>query len=152
MTEVLTIAPDDPLDPGATALLDASQALMRRLYSPDQNHFLSLEALRAPDVRFLTARLGDRTLGCCAVKLRDGYGEIKSFYVDEAARGHGVGQKLIEAIEDLARAEAVPVLNLETGDLLDAACRLYARMGYTRCPPFGDYEENGASVFMTKTL
>jgi len=152
MSEVVTIAPGDPLDPGASALLDASQALMVRLYSAEENHFLSHEALRGPDVRFLVARLGERPVGCCAVRLCDGYGEIKSFYVDEAARGHGIGRKLIAAIEDQARADSLPVLNLETGELLDAACRLYQRMGYTRCPPFGDYVDNGSSVFMTKTL
>ncbi|EAQ04531.1 acetyltransferase, GNAT family protein [Pseudooceanicola batsensis HTCC2597] len=149
---MIIVEPGDPIAPPASALLDASQALMRRLFDPEENHFLSHAALAQPDVRFFTARDGAETLGCAALKLCDGYGEVKSFYVSGAARGRGIGAALLRQIEDTARDEGVSLLRLETADRLDAACRLYERHGFTRRGPFGAYAENGTSVFMEKTL
>lgn len=149
---MLIIAPGNPTEPPASDLLDASQALMRRLFNPEENHFLSHAALAQPDVRFFVARDGAETLGTAALKICDGYGEVKSFFVTEAARGRGVGAALLRQIEDQARAEGLSELKLETADKLDAACRLYERHGFTRRGPFGAYEANGTSVFMEKTL
>ncbi len=142
----------NPLDPPGTALLDASQALMRKLFNPEDNHFLSHDALAQPDVRFYVARRGDDHIGCGALKICDGYGEIKSFFVTEQARGHGVGAAILRQIEDQARTESLPALKLETGDTLTAAQRLYTRHGFTICGPFGDYDDFPRSVFMEKPL
>lgn len=149
---MIIVEPGNPLAPEASALLDASQALMRHLFNPEENHFLSHKALAQPDVRFFTARDGDDTLGTAALKLCDGYAEVKSFFVTDAARGRGVGAALLRQIEDCARTEGVTELKLETAEKLDAACRLYERHGFTRRGPFADYAENGTSVFMEKTL
>ena len=138
--------------PEAVRLLDASHALMRALFEPEENNFLDHAALAAADIRFFIARDAAATLGCGALQIKPDYGEVKSFYVDEAARGKGVGSALLRQIEDQARAEGLSTLKLETGDALEAACRLYERHGFARCGIFGDYEENGTSVFMTKDL
>ncbi|WP_136636509.1 GNAT family N-acetyltransferase [Pseudooceanicola onchidii] len=149
---MIIVEPGNPLAPEASALLDASQALMRRLFNPEENHFLSHAALAQPEVRFFTARDGAETLGTAALKLCDGYGEVKSFFVTDAARGRGVGAALLRQIEDTARAEGLTLLRLETAELLDAACRLYERNGFARRGPFGAYQANGTSVFMEKSL
>mgnify|MGYP000274135170 CR=1 FL=1 len=149
---MIIVEPGNPLDPPASALLDASQGLMRRLFNPEENHFLSHEALAKPDIRFFTARDGAEMLGTAALKLCDGYGEVKSFFVTDAARGKGVGAAMLRQIEDAARAEGITLLRLETADKLDPACRLYERTGFTRRGPFGAYQANGTSVFMEKTL
>ncbi|QPM91046.1 GNAT family N-acetyltransferase [Pseudooceanicola algae] len=149
---MITVTPAAATDPEAVRLLDASQALMKQLYKPEENNFLSHAALSRPDIRFFLARSGDEVLGCGALQIKSGYGEIKSFYTDEAARGRGVGSALLTRIEDEARANALPILRLETGDALAAACRLYEARGYARCGAFGDYADNGVSVFMEKTL
>lgn len=149
---MITVEPGNPLEPPASALLDASQTLMRRLFNPEDNHFLSHDALAQPDVRFFIARDGAEILGTAALKLCDGYGEIKSFFVTDAARGRGIGAALLRQIEDAARAEGVTELKLETAELLDAACRLYERHGFSRCGPFGTYQATETSVFMEKSL
>lgn len=149
---MIIVEPCSPLDPAASALLDASQGLMRRLFNPEENHFLSHEALAQPDVRFFTARDGTETLGTAALKLCDGYGEVKSFFVADAARGRGIGAALLRQIEDTARDEGITLLRLETAEKLDAAIRLYDRAGFTRRGPFGAYQDNGTSVFMEKSL
>lgn len=149
---MIIIEPTAPTHPDAVRLLNASHALMNSLYTPDQCHALDHAALLDPSIRFFTAREGNDVLGCGALQVKTGYGEVKSFYVDKAARGKGVGAALIRQIEDQARDDGLPTLKLETGDELAAACRLYERHGFTRCGAFGDYVENGSSVFMTKDL
>jgi putative acetyltransferase len=84
--------------------------------------------------------------------VKPGYGELKSVFVAEAARGRGAGALLLDRLEQAARDEALPLIRLETGDRLTAAHRLYARHGFAVRGPFGDYVENGSSVFMEKRL
>ncbi|MGR3662537.1 MAG: GNAT family N-acetyltransferase [Paracoccaceae bacterium] len=142
----------DPRDPAATKLLQASHALMQELFDPQANHFLSIDALCEPNIRFFVARVDGDIRGCGALALKDGYGEIKSMYVDPDTRGLGLAAQLIEGIEAAAKAENLAVLKLETGDLLHDAHRLYERQGFTRCGPFGDYIEEPSSIYMTKKL
>ncbi|QIE54729.1 GNAT family N-acetyltransferase [Pikeienuella piscinae] len=142
----------DPREPAATALLEASHALMRALFPAETNHFLSIDALCAPDIRFFLAE-GDRdALGCGALALRDGYGEIKSMFVAPEARGTGAGAAILNRIEDEARAAGLPCLRLETGDRLHAAHRLYLRCGFGFRGPFGAYSAAPESLFMEKPL
>ncbi len=142
----------DPHDPQATALLQQSHALMQALFPPEDNFYLSIDDLVASDIHFYTGRIGDVILGTGALRVCDGYGEIKSMFVDEAARGKGVADAILRQIEDQARNLSLPVLKLETGNILHAAQKLYARHGFTPCGPFGDYPEIASSVFMEKRL
>ena len=152
----VTVRHADPLSPEGRALLAASQARLASLYLPEHNHFLSIDELARPHVDFWIAEgepgEGRPALGCVALARLDGYGEVKSLWVDPAARGRGVGGALLTALERRARAEGLPVLRLETGDDLYEAHRLYRRHGFSDRGPFGDYEEGPHSVFMEKTL
>lgn len=139
-------------DPGPRALIEASHDLMRSLFKPEENYFLPIEALTAPDIRFFAAYDGETTLGCGALHVKPGYGELKSVFVSEAARGRGVGRALLDRLEQAARDERLSLIRLETGDLLADAHRLYARLGYVERGPFGDYVANGSSLFMEKRL
>jgi len=147
-----TIAPADPLAPGPAALLAAAQALQAEIYPPENNFSLPTAALAAPEIRFLAATEGDLVLGVGALKVAGGYGEVKSMFTAPEARGRGVAEAILAALEALARAEGLTAMKLETGDELAAAVRLYERVGFSRCGPFGDYEDNGSSVFMQKPL
>lgn len=149
---MITVEKSDPRDAQATALLEASHALMQSLFPPEDNFFLSVEALCTPDIRFFTAREGARVLGTGALAIRDGYGEVKSMFVAEDARGRGIADALMRQIEDAARDEGLRALKLETGNLLHAARALYARHGFTDCERFGDYPDAKTSIFMEKTL
>ena len=148
----LIIEAADPTSPGASALLQASHALMERLFPPDENHYLSLDALKAPHIHFFTARSGADVVGTIALAECGTYGELKSLYVAETARGTGAADALLRQAEDHARALGLATLMLETGDKLAAAIRFYTRHGYSPCDPFGAYSANNSSVFMTKAL
>ena len=148
----VTVRPADPRSPEGRALLGASHALLTSLYPPEDNHFLSVDELAAPHIDFWIAESEDRALGCVALARFDGYGEVKSMFVDPASRGMGVGAALMATLEARSREAGVAVLRLETGDTLDAAHRLYQRHGFALCGPFGQYTESPHSVFMEKRL
>lgn len=142
----------DPRQPQAAALLRQSHALMQSLFPPEDNFYLDIDDLVAPHIHFFTAREGDDVLGTVALMVKADYGEVKSMFVSEDARGKGVGAALLRQIEDAAREEGIPVLRLETGNILHAAHRLYARQGFSECGVFGDYEDANSSIFMEKAL
>ena len=148
----LIIEPGDPTAPGPATLLRASHALMEALFPPEDNHYLSLEALKSPDIAFFVARDGSETLGTGALAHHGTYGELKSMFVAENARGRGVAAAILRQLEDHARAETLPLIRLETGNTLHAAHRLYARHGFALCGVFGDYHESPSSLFMEKRL
>jgi putative acetyltransferase len=149
---MLIVTPGDPSEPQARALLAQSHALMLSLFPAEDNFALDVENLLAPDIRFFIAREGQTVLGTGALRIRPGYGEVKSMFTAESARGRGVAAALLRQIEDEARANALPVLRLETGETLVAAMRLYKQHGFCRCERFGDYPENETSVFLEKRL
>ena len=84
------IAPADPREPGARALLCAHRALMGAQFEAHRDHGLDAEALAAPGVRFVLARRrGGRPLGRAALAVGDGHGEVSMFVAPEA-RGSGL--------------------------------------------------------------
>lgn len=149
---MIIVAACDPHEPQATALLRQSHALMKSLFPPEDNFFLDIDDLCAPHIRFFAAREDGQIIGTGALAIKEGYGEVKSMFVDEAARGRGVADAVLRRVEDEARAEGLSVLRLETGNVLYAAHRLYARHGFVRCGVFGDYTDAASSLFMEKPL
>ena len=148
----VTVRLGSPHEPGATALLQASHAYLQSLYPPEDNFFLSIDALSAPHVSFFVAELAGETIGCAALADKGNYAEVKSMFTAPTARGTGTGAALMQALEAHARALGLLLMRLETGDNLYSAHRLYERHGFTRCGPFGDYREAVHSVFMEKRL
>jgi putative acetyltransferase len=150
--ESFTIALERADRPDVEALLREVRALMAGLYPPESCHGLDLDAYERPGVRLFVARDGGVALGCGAFQLHgDGSAELKSMFVAPAARGRGVGRRVLEAIETAVRGR-VSVLRLETGVKQHAAIRLYERAGFRRRGPFGSYRDDPLSVFMEKAL
>ncbi len=149
---MITVRPGHPKSPEGTALLTASQTYLASLYPPEDNHFLSIDALCAPHIRFFIAETATTPLGCAALAVMQDYGEVKSMFVAPQARGTGTGAALMQRLEEEGRALGLTWLRLETGDDLFPAHRLYRRHGFTDCGPFGDYREGPHSVFMEKRL
>ena len=149
---MIKVAPADPRSAGSAALLAQSHTLMKELFPADACHYLDLDALCAPNIRFFAASEGSDVLGTGALAIKDGYGEVKSMFTAQAGRGKGVAAAVLRMIEDTAREEELSLLKLETGTGLDAAHRLYGRFGFEICGPFGDYAQSPYSIFMEKAL
>lgn len=153
MSPNLVIREETPDQPEVVRLLAARDALLDALYPPESCHHLDLGALMQPEVTFLVARRSGLAVGCAAVvRQGGGSGEIKSMFVDAAARGTGVGRALLTAVEDAARAEGISTLRLETGVHQREALGLYRAAGYREIGPFGEYRSDPLSVFMEKRL
>ncbi|MCL1633385.1 bifunctional helix-turn-helix transcriptional regulator/GNAT family N-acetyltransferase [Luteimonas sp. SX5] len=97
------------------------------------------EELVPPTGLFLIARLDDRAVGCGALKQRNrGVGEIKRMWVAPDARGLGIAQRLLEALEHHAARMGMDTLQLDTNRALTEARALYARNGYREIPRYND--------------
>ena len=151
----MLVGKDDPRRPDVTRLLEAHLALMHSLSPPESVHALDLDGLTAPGVTFWTGREEGRVLVCGALKELDpGHGEIKSMHTAEAARGRGLGERMLLHIIEEAKARGYERLSLETGRpaTFGAAQRLYRRHGFEECPPFANYTDDPFSLCMTLRL
>lgn len=141
-------SPDQPDVIGLIADLDAYQD---SLYPPESRYALDLSSLKKSNVRFVVARDSEgRAIGCGAIVLYDGYGELKRMYVRVQSRGGGVAREVLALLESSAIDAGCKVFKLETGPFQPEALAFYARSGYERCERFGDYKDDPNSVFMWK--
>jgi len=92
-----------------------------------------------PDGVLLVARVDGQPCGCVGLRLlRDGIGEVTRLFVVRAARGRGLGMRLMEALEATARNRGLNTLRRDTRTDLVEARRLHAGLGYREVAPFND--------------
>ncbi|BCW46885.1 GNAT family N-acetyltransferase [Arthrobacter sp. StoSoilB5] len=152
---MIQIAPDDPTRPDVHQLLSEHLADMFATSPAESVHALDHSALSHEAITFWTAREDGVLLGCGALKeLTDGHAEIKSMRTTTNARGRGVATLVLKHIVAQASERGYERISLETGteEYFAPARRLYARHGFTECPPFADYTLDPNSVFMELTL
>ena len=146
---------DDLSRPAIHALLEEHLRNMREISPPESVHALDLDKLRSPDITFWTVWEDAQLIGCGALKELDRvHGEIKSMRTPEALRRKGAGRAMLAHIIGQARARSYERLSLETGsfDAFKPARQLYESVGFVYCGPFGTYEEDPNSMFMTLRL
>lgn len=138
---VIETTPDDP----ATAALLAAYFAERvdgfptgryRVPAPDPAQF-------TPPGVFLRIEEDDGVPLACGglreIEPADGRRmEVKHLYVAPAARGAGVGRRLLSRLEAHARREGAVWLVLDTNRSLEAAARLYRSSGFLPVAPFND--------------
>ncbi len=88
------------------------------------------------------------------VPASDGVAELISMWVSPAARGRGVGDQLVRAVERWARQVHAEVLQLAVAQGNDNAEALYRRNGFRETGKLGDLMPGGVSreYIMAKTL
>ena len=64
--------------------------------------------------------------------------EIKRMWISPAARGLGLGRRLLETLEACALAGGARTARLETGGVLTEALALYRSAGWVEVPAFND--------------
>ncbi len=149
----VSIRVESPGQPDVAELVHELDAYLTALYPAESNHLLDLAALSARDVRFLVARQAGRALGCGALRVDPaGYGEVKRMFVLPAARGLGLGRRILDELEAEARRMGLACLRLETGISQPEAIALYRASGFVEREPFGAYGLDPLSLFMEKPL
>jgi putative acetyltransferase len=152
----ITVAAPEPFDSAdARRLVAALDAHLAARYPPEQRFGPNLKAEHiGPGLgTFLVARLDGVAVGCGALKRLDETSvEVKRMYVEPELRGRGVAKKILDSLEDAARALGARRLVLETGIYQDEAIGLYRRAGFFEIECFGEYARVPTSVCFEKTI
>ena len=141
--------------PKIKALLSEHLHAMTLHLPPESIHALDLDSLRQPEITFWTVWEGGELLGCGALKeLSTKHAELKSMRTSSQHLRKGVARHLLHFILDEAKRRGYQRISLETGSAVafHPAHHLYESLGFTYCPPFGDYTDDPYSVFMTREL
>jgi len=149
----VSIAIETARQPDVERLLGLGDEFAMSLYPVEECFLLDLAELEAPGVSVFVARSANAALGMAALVVKaDGSAEMKRVFVEDRARGQGLAGQLLDAVEALARAAGVGVIQLETGPRSVAALALYEKHGYRHIPLFGQYLGSASSVCMEKSL
>ena len=91
------------------------------------------ELLADPRVTMLAARDGDSCLGSVAVTRKDAsLAYLGMLCVEPDLQSSGLGRRLLDAAEDMARAEGVKAMEMTVIDGRDTLIAWYERRGYVR--------------------
>jgi GNAT superfamily N-acetyltransferase len=147
----------EPFDsPDVEALTTAQQAEMRGIYEGEADIGPTREAAMfvEPDGIFLVMRDDEGIAVACGgvARFDPERGELKRMYVVPAARGRGLGRRLLVDLEDAARSLGYRALVLETGDRQPEALGLYESSGYERIPCYPPYDSRALSLCFEKPL
>ena len=145
----------DPRRPEARACLQAYFSELSHRFDGGFDPARSISAddgeLSAPAGLLLVATSRGEPIGCGALKFHGGApAEIKRMWVAPAARGLGVGRRLLTELEAHAAAQGARTLRLETNRTLGEAIGLYRAAGYREVAAFND--EPYAHHWFEKTL
>jgi DNA-binding MarR family transcriptional regulator/ribosomal protein S18 acetylase RimI-like enzyme len=134
----------DPEGPDAQRCLRAYVAELNRRapdrgFDPAKGSTAAPHEVQWPNGAFVVVYLSGEPVGCGAVKHHPGdVSDIKRMWIAESARGLGLGRRLLQHLEGLARKHGSNEARLETGDVLGEAIALYRSAGYVEVPPFND--------------
>jgi len=136
--------------PAAQKMIAAALADLAERYggSGDDNPIDPLQ-FDPPEGGFLVAwRSGEpvgcggwRTLAHVQEEFAEDIAEIKRMYVAPTARGKGVADRLLQALEESAREAGMRRVWLETGARQPEAIAFYERNGYERITDYGYYKD-----------
>jgi GNAT superfamily N-acetyltransferase len=133
----------DPASPDAQRCVRSYFAELNRRsrvpYDPAAGVSAEPHEMTPPAGAFLVAYLHSEPVACGGVKhLPRGPSDIKRMWVSPAARGLGIGRRLLGELERLVLETGASVARLETSGLLTEAISLYRSAGYVEVPPFND--------------
>jgi DNA-binding MarR family transcriptional regulator/GNAT superfamily N-acetyltransferase len=137
------IADCDPRRPEARFCLQSYFGELSRRFDSGFDPARSISAdddeLTLPAGLLLVATLHGEPVGCGALKFHGGApAEIKRMWVAPAARGTGLGRRLLAELEERAAHSGAACVRLETNGALTEAIALYRSAGYREVPAFSD--------------
>jgi len=141
-SSAVRLSVEKPDGPAAQYCLERYFEELRARFETGFDPALGISAVPAeltpPRGYFVLAVLNEEPVGCGALKCHAAFGEIKRMWVAPAARGLGIGTRILLRLEELARERRLPLLRLETNKALTEAQSLYRRHGFREVPAFND--------------
>lgn len=136
---MLRVSPVAFDDPDAMRLLREYFAELRERFGAfDAPAEASLEA-DARDGVVLLAYDDGRAVACGSLRRFDADTlEVKRMFVDQGARGRGLGREMLSALEEAALARGCRRIVLDTASSLVEAAALYASAGYVEIARYND--------------
>lgn len=126
--ELASVASDELVDAFARLVPQLSRSSL----PPDRDALARMIAAGASDV--FVARIDGRVVGSLTLVIFEIPTGVRAWIedvvVDEAARGHGVGEALNRAALERARARGAKTVDLTSRPSREAANRLYRRLGF----------------------
>jgi putative acetyltransferase len=153
MALIFTI--EEPTNTEVLTIIAAHLAFARETTPEEHVHALDASGVSGPTITLFGAREEGILLGIGALRELDPtHGELKSMHVLKAARGRGVGRGMVAHLLTVARERGYARVSLETGthEGFNAARAMYSQMGFSTCPPFGDYAPHPGNTFMSMEL
>jgi DNA-binding MarR family transcriptional regulator/GNAT superfamily N-acetyltransferase len=140
---MVEIVPIDPEHPDARMCIRAYFGDLERRsgapFDPLTGSTAEPHELRPPAGEMVVAYLRAEPVGCGALKHTAPHTtDIKRMWLAEAARGLGLGRRLLHELEERAAAAGARTVRLETSSLLHEAIALYRSAGYREVPAFND--------------
>jgi DNA-binding MarR family transcriptional regulator/GNAT superfamily N-acetyltransferase len=99
------------------------------------------------------AHLNNQAVGCVVLKplpSMSSAAECKRLYVQPQARGHGLANSMLDALETFAHDQGLTWIYLDSFDALTAAVTLYKKRGYVPCDRYNDNPQ--ATIFLRKKV
>ncbi|MDB5226411.1 MAG: GCN5-related N-acetyltransferase [Bacteroidota bacterium] len=150
--EQISLKQISPLEENAVAMIEKLNQYQVDLYGREYCTLESPEDLQKNNAFMIGAYIDEILAGIGAIKIVNDYAEIKRMYTHEDHRGKRIAEQIIKALEKYALHNGIHKILLETGNLHHAAMHFYKRCGYSETTAFGNYPENGVSVFFEKEL
>jgi DNA-binding MarR family transcriptional regulator/GNAT superfamily N-acetyltransferase len=132
-----------PADPHARFCIRSYFAELADRFDDGFDPAVSISAydleLTPPAGLLLVASVHSEPVGCGALKFHDdGIAELKRMWVAPAARGLGLGRRMLGELEACAGKRNVRILRLETNRSLNEAISMYRSAGYREVAAFND--------------
>lgn len=146
---------DDLTSGEVISLLEEHLADMYATSPAKSVHALDINALKDSSITFYSCWNNATLLGCVALRELDAtHAELKSMRTASNARQLGVASTLMTHILTIAKQRNYKKISLETGsmDFFQPARQLYTKFGFEYCGPFGDYQLDANSKFMSCEL
>ena len=143
IASTVRVEPIDPQHPHARYCVRSYFEELGRRFEAGFDPARSISAddaeLTPPAGLLLVATLHSDPVGCGALKFHDDAPtELKRMWVAPAARGLGLGRRLLTELETRAAAAGAHTVRLETNRALTEAIRLYRSVGYRQVEAFND--------------